>query len=176
MTALLDDLPRFGVLSVFPPVVGVPAGNGCIADDQQVFGVPFLRGFGEVERAGDDADSVDDLHLVVGDGVRVVDQHGHLDDPEGICGNGPLLFALPAVLTGVALVQNDPDIDAPSFGVDQCFHDLRRREAVGLNQHLLSGRGNLTNDDIGTFPAGRETHGHDVGGESGCRSASTDGH
>ena len=109
------------------PVSDVLCGESGVADDEKVFGVIFLGGFGEVEGAGQNDCGIDDHDFVVSDGVFGVDEGGHAGMEEEI-GGGIFFGAL-------AFVEDDRVANVTTMGVNHGLSDWSRGEAVGLDEN-----------------------------------------
>ncbi len=124
---------------------------GVVAQDEQVLGVVFLGLVREVEAAGQDGPTVEDHHLVVGDGVMRVDARCQALFLEEVQVGVGFLF--------LADVEDDLDVNTAQLGLDQRLGDRLRRERVSLNENLVTGLLNLLDDHLGAAALGREVNG-----------------
>ena len=135
------------------PIVPVLRGDRGIADDEQILGVAALGGGGEVEAAGDDHGPVDDHDLVVGDGDLAVDPDRYA--AVGQIGRRAVMRARLADARR-GLVDDHLDVDAAVMGGVQGRENRDRGEAIGLDQDLVPGGGDLPDDEIGAIAARRK--------------------
>src|SRR4051794_28642620 len=119
---------------------------GMAPNHQQVLGVLFLGLGGEVETAGEEGLAVEKHDLVVSDGVmRVNERCQALFKEVGELGVGLLL---------VAVVENEVDVDAAQFGLDESLGNGPGGERVGQDQDLTASPLDLADDGVGAATFG----------------------
>lgn len=130
------------------PISQVLLCQGAIPDHQQVLRITVLGRLGEVERAGDDRNAVNNHHFIVGNSVRGIDQGLDTGTAEEV-GRGVICRPL-------ALIQYYPDLHPSPMGHGERLSDGIGGEAVGLDQDVGPGLVEFGNDRLSTAALGTE--------------------